>query len=278
MSLFLFANTVRTSHTIAAFESVMLIAAALILLALGLRFYSRIAMRITAGSGLVETALFERGDLILTLMLGSWFATNAVAGFFQGSREINGKLLITGALMFLMLAGLIGGFLAVRGKLGVMGLDRMRFRGALWKAFGALACAYPLVGLAALATQSLLGAEVEGQEIVKFFLQNDSETGRLGVILMAVAAAPLCEELIFRGYFYPTLKKFIGLWPSLLVTSALFAVIHVHLPSTGPLFLLAVCLCLAYEATGSLLVPMIMHATFNAVSLAFLLCYPGANP
>jgi membrane protease YdiL (CAAX protease family) len=29
-----------------------------------------------------------------------------------------------------------------------------------------------------------------------------------------------------------------------------------------------VCLALAYEKTGTLLVPMIMHAVFNAVSIA----------
>jgi membrane protease YdiL (CAAX protease family) len=35
--------------------------------------------------------------------------------------------------------------------------------------------------------------------------------------------------------------------------------------------MLAVCLGLAYEKTGSLLVPMIMHAVFNAVSVGAIL-------
>jgi membrane protease YdiL (CAAX protease family) len=45
-------------------------------------------------------------------------------------------------------------------------------------------------------------------------------------------------------------------------------VLHGHAASIPALFTLAVCLGLAYEKSGSLLVPMIMHAVFNAVSIA----------
>ena len=43
--------------------------------------------------------------------------------------------------------------------------------------------------------------------------------------------------------------------------------LHLHLPSLLPLFLLACVLTLAYELSGSLLVPMAMHALFNAITL-----------
>ena len=48
----------------------------------------------------------------------------------------------------------------------------------------------------------------------------------------------------------------------------LFAGVHVHLPSFGPLFVLGGCLTLAYEWSGSILVPMTMHALFNFFSLS----------
>ena len=43
--------------------------------------------------------------------------------------------------------------------------------------------------------------------------------------------------------------------------------VHQHVGSLFPLFLLAIGLAVAYEATGCLLVPIFMHATFNGISL-----------
>jgi membrane protease YdiL (CAAX protease family) len=57
----------------------------------------------------------------------------------------------------------------------------------------------------------------------------------------------------------------------LTAVSAAFAVTHLHVPSLGPLFALAVGLGLSYELTGSLLVPITMHALFNATNVAVLL-------
>jgi membrane protease YdiL (CAAX protease family) len=56
----------------------------------------------------------------------------------------------------------------------------------------------------------------------------------------------------------------------MLIVSAIFALSHAHLPSLVPLFALAIGLALAYELTGSLLVPIGMHALFNAVMVAKL--------
>jgi membrane protease YdiL (CAAX protease family) len=87
-------------------------------------------------------------------------------------------------------------------------------------------------------------------------------------MVMAVVVAPVAEEVIFRGYLYPVGKRYLGPFLSLAVTGILFAILHGHAASVPALFTLAVCLGLAYEKTGSLLVPMIMHAVFNAVSIA----------
>jgi membrane protease YdiL (CAAX protease family) len=88
---------------------------------------------------------------------------------------------------------------------------------------------------------------------------------------MAIIVAPLAEELIFRGYLYPVGKKYLGPFLSALVTAALFAVLHGHMASLPALFTLALCLALSYEKSGSLLVPTIMHAVFNAVSVIGIL-------
>ena len=91
------------------------------------------------------------------------------------------------------------------------------------------------------------------------------------IVIFAIIVAPVCEELFFRGFAYPALKQRWGIWVALTTVSAAFAVIHLHLPSLGPLFALAIGLGLSYELTGSLLAPITMHALFNAANVAVLL-------
>jgi membrane protease YdiL (CAAX protease family) len=63
----------------------------------------------------------------------------------------------------------------------------------------------------------------------------------------------------------------------LVIVSAAFAVSHWHGPSLLPLFVLALGFGLAYELTGSLLAPIIMHAFFNS-TMIIQLFYQRAHP
>ena len=94
----------------------------------------------------------------------------------------------------------------------------------------------------------------------------------IGQIFFAGAViAPICEEFLFRGFFYVVFKRYLGAVASAVLTSALFAAFHVNLAAFPSLFALALCFTIAYEATGSLLVPITMHALFNGAQLAYLL-------
>jgi len=93
----------------------------------------------------------------------------------------------------------------------------------------------------------------------------------LPIILLAVVVAPVTEELAFRGYLYGVIKRYLGAIPALVLSGILFALIHLNLPSFFPLLVLASVFALAYELSGSLLVPMTMHALFNAFSLILVL-------
>jgi membrane protease YdiL (CAAX protease family) len=81
----------------------------------------------------------------------------------------------------------------------------------------------------------------------------------------------LFEEVFFRGFAYPALKQRWGAPRALMMVSGAFALIHLHGPSIAPLFVLAVGLGLAYELTGTLVAPMVMHALFNATNVAMLM-------
>jgi membrane protease YdiL (CAAX protease family) len=109
------------------------------------------------------------------------------------------------------------------------------------------------------------------QDSVKLFLENGHLGTRLIMAGAAVIVAPLVEETVFRGFVYGVVKRFTDPIFAAIISSALFALAHFHLGSAVPLFVLALGFVGAYERTGSLLVPMVMHAIFNGISLAALI-------
>jgi uncharacterized protein len=91
----------------------------------------------------------------------------------------------------------------------------------------------------------------------------------LGVF--AVVIAPVAEEFVFRGMFYPFVKQFGSPRLAFFGVSALFAEIHFDMGTLVPLFALALALTWLYEKTDNLLAPITAHALFNATNLALLL-------
>ena len=165
------------------------------------------------------------------------------------------------------------GILVYRGisLLRAFGWDVLGFGGVLGRGLICLLAAYPLLMLVQAMVYGASGGNVAPQDVVEFLRSAGSPRDRIAVLVMAIVVAPLAEELIFRGYLYPAGKKYLGSFASALITAALFAVLHGHAASIPALFTLAVCLALSYEKTGSLLVPMVMHAVFNAVSVVGIL-------
>lgn len=84
---------------------------------------------------------------------------------------------------------------------------------------------------------------------------------------LAVLAAPLCEEFIFRGLLQGGLRRSLPAWQAILVSATVFAIMHPP-ASMLPVFVLGLCTGWAYEKSGALLAPMLVHASYNAAMLA----------
>ncbi|MDD5678069.1 MAG: CPBP family intramembrane metalloprotease [Kiritimatiellae bacterium] len=109
------------------------------------------------------------------------------------------------------------------------------------------------------------------QDVILIFMEPQSFWTMLAMLGLAMVIAPAAEEILFRGILLPLLMKRLGAGPAVILSSVLFALIHFHVPSFFPLFVLATGLALAYIYTGSLWVPIMMHALFNGMNLAILL-------
>ena len=84
--------------------------------------------------------------------------------------------------------------------------------------------------------------------------------------------APFLEELMFRGILLPWLRRVLGPWPAIVVSSFLFGVAHFDAwPAPIALFVLALFLGYLANRTTSLVAPIVLHATFNAANMALLI-------
>jgi membrane protease YdiL (CAAX protease family) len=88
------------------------------------------------------------------------------------------------------------------------------------------------------------------------------------LMAMAVLVAPLVEETVFRGYLYPLFAKTFGILPGILLTGALFGLMHgAQLGWTwGFVFLLilvGIIFTFARARTGTVLASYLLHLGYN---------------
>ena len=95
--------------------------------------------------------------------------------------------------------------------------------------------------------------------------------GLLAALLVGGVVAPVAEEAFFRGYLFAGLRRHVGLSKAVLVSAALFALVHVLPTSWPPIFVLGVLFAMLYHVTGSVWPAVIIHGLVN--SLSFLASY-----
>lgn len=115
-----------------------------------------------------------------------------------------------------------------------------------------------------------LGAETM-QETVKMFQESNDFVLISLLAFTAVFVAPICEEIVFRGLFYPVMKKFSGPWVAAFCSGLIFAAAHGNLTVLLPLFILGILLVFVYEKTGSIWAPIAVHFCFNTVTVSIQL-------
>jgi ABC-2 type transport system permease protein len=85
---------------------------------------------------------------------------------------------------------------------------------------------------------------------------------------LAIVAAPVFEEFIFRGLIFGGLRRSLGPVAATLASAAIFAAAHPP-ASVLPVFVMGACAALIYERTRMLAAPMTVHAIYNATILGF---------
>jgi uncharacterized protein len=108
---------------------------------------------------------------------------------------------------------------------------------------------------------------MDEQSVVGCFDGSAPPMAYITLIFIAGLVAPAVEELVFRAGLYRFLKGRMPRNTAIIVSAGFFAFLHFNVLVFPTLMLLGVALCLSYEATGDIKVPIFFHALFNLNSI-----------
>ena len=90
------------------------------------------------------------------------------------------------------------------------------------------------------------------------------------MVCLIVIVAPICEELVYRGFLFRYLNRRLPKAFSIAIASVIFALMHFNLYSFMPLFILSIALCIVYRVSGNLISSITVHALFNLVNVVMI--------
>lgn len=133
------------------------------------------------------------------------------------------------------------------------------------------------LGLAITRVVEALGQDVPAvQQEVQEAVQG-SGTGPLLLAFAIAVLAPLGEEVLFRGVLYQALAKHLPGWPAIGLSGLAFGLTHIEPFVIVLTFPLGMGLAWMMRRTGTLVVPIVAHATFNLIGLAVIRAGAGAG-
>lgn len=234
--------------------------------------------------GVVAAVITLITSIALLALVPNLFVLPYVAYHYQGSpAPTEAGLLANKTFVFLFVTGwvpahlltlfLIWAVATKRGKFSVkdvFGFSWPRDFG-LWKSVG---LAISLFILAILVTSWFGSQPTDLDRILR-----SSRAAALMMALIAIATAPLVEEMIYRGILYSALQRVIGRWFAVFVVAAMFAGLHVwqyrqNIGAILSISLLSVVLTTIRARTGRLLPCFMIHLVFNGIQSLIIVFEP----
>ncbi|MDR3611956.1 MAG: type II CAAX endopeptidase family protein [Candidatus Obscuribacterales bacterium] len=137
--------------------------------------------------------------------------------------------------------------------------------------------AVPLV-IAAYAVATQFGSQGSSNPVVGIVMEAAHTGNTLAFFMFYITLgvlAPICEETLFRGFLYSSLRRKMGVFPSVVISAALFAALHLDVGGVLPLFTLGCLFALVFEKTKSIIPSMITHGLWNSGTFTLVLLLFG---
>lgn len=110
-------------------------------------------------------------------------------------------------------------------------------------------------------------------------IENDDfrRTALVAVVtgVLVIGVAPFAEEFLFRRFVLGGLRAAWGAWPALLISAALFSVLHADIGSMIPFAIIGLIFGFGYLHSESLTAPTIAHLVFNIIGFSVTVARDG---
>ncbi|MFB2935395.1 type II CAAX prenyl endopeptidase Rce1 family protein [Aerosakkonemataceae cyanobacterium BLCC-F154] len=130
--------------------------------------------------------------------------------------------------------------------------------------------ALPLVILISLINQRIWQGQGGSNPLLSLALEGKDLVALAIFFVTAAIAAPIFEEVLFRGFLLPSLTRYLPVWGAIVVSSLLFAIAHLSLSEVLPLTTLGTILGVVYTRSRNLLAPIFLHSLWNSGTLISL--------
>lgn len=128
----------------------------------------------------------------------------------------------------------------------------------------------PASGILAGMIQLAMGQPLSNPQLPFLAPNGFSWFGAVSMFLLGGIAAPIGEELFFRGIFYQWLRDRWGVWVGIIVSGLIFGALHGEPSVAGAAAVLGMLLAWVYERSQSLWAPVLIHVINNSVKIIFL--------
>ncbi|ASC70760.1 hypothetical protein XM38_017060 [Halomicronema hongdechloris C2206] len=209
---------------------------------------------------------FFLGQIFLPLILGS-------LGLGLASLGSRGRALYATLYYLLMAAGgLAVLFFSIRAYRPLPpDWFRIDWKGGWRWGLGGYLAALPLMFGISLVNQQLWQGQGGSNPLLQTVLEENDAIALALFFFTAAIAAPVFEEILFRGFLLPSLTRYLPVSAAIGASSLLFATAHLSLSEVLPLTVLGIVLGTIYTRCRNLLAPILLHSAWNSITMAGLL-------
>lgn len=136
----------------------------------------------------------------------------------------------------------------------------------LW-GIGGYLVAIPSVFLVSILNQQLWQGRGGSNPLLLLALESQDKFALAIFFITASVAAPIFEEIMFRGFLLPSLTRYLPVWGAIVASGVIFAIAHLSLAESIPLATLGIILGIVYTRSRSLLASITLHSLWNSGTL-----------
>ena len=139
-----------------------------------------------------------------------------------------------------------------------------------WWGIGGYVVAIPTVFFVSLLNQQIWHGQGGSNPLLLLALKSQDTVVLIIFFVTASIAAPIFEEIIFRGFLLPSLTRYLPVSGAIIVTAIIFAIAHLSLAEAIPLATLGIILGIVYTRSRSLMASITLHSLWNSGTLISL--------